>query len=512
MEQFIAQHADCVVGVLEGFDRMLFRGTMRSLLYVDGMAAFLATHRVLLKHWSSFVNGLSMRLKDHAAAVAAKAGRPLRYLASSRVSKESIAQQIARDDGVTDGLVCVLTCVEPCQTYCVRRDRARRELVLEGSERKCLHVYFYWMDRQFGLMHARLQTWAPFTMQVCLNGREYLARRLTKAGIGFEQRDNCLARVDDLPRAQAMLDDLEKRDWPRLLNAIARRCNPLLKDERLRMRDYYWGIRQAEYATDVMFRDDASLARAYPPLVRHAMQAFSCEDVLRFLGKKLDGHFKGQVRCEQRRRPEGVRVKHWVDENSIKMYDKQGCVLRIETTINNPRRFRVRRWGTLHGQRVKTWLPLRQSVADIARRAEICRAANHRYLAALAAAGRCEPVRQVLDPVARSIVRDGRSYRCIRPISPQDAAVFQILMRGEHLLAGFRNRDVRAALDAHADADPHRLRRVSGQTSRLLRLLRAHGLIAKIPTTHRYRVTDRGRQVMAISLQIRDADSAKLAA
>jgi len=91
------------------------------------------------------------------------------------------------------------------------------------ARRKCSFLYYYYMDREFGFMHVRVQTWLPFTIQVCINGREYLARRMDRAGIAYRQRDNCFTWIEDVPRAQRMMDDLERRRWPRVLNVWARR-------------------------------------------------------------------------------------------------------------------------------------------------------------------------------------------------------------------------------------------------------------------------------------------------
>ena len=203
-----------------------------------------------------------------------------------------------------------------------------------------------------------------------------------------------------------------------------------------------------------MFADEASLKAVYPSLVNHAVQQFGCRDVMRFLGRRFHRDFNGEVTSNVKHRPEGVRVKHWVEENSIKMYDKQGSVLRIETTINNPRRFNVRRKATRHGQLVTAWFPMRKSVADTARRVEISRAANERYLEALGVVGEPSSTRQMLDPVSKRIVRKGRSYRALRPIEPEEAKLFSILLDGTFLLQGFRNRHIRRRLYPGSERNP----------------------------------------------------------
>jgi len=510
MESFLQRHADSVTGVLMGWDRLLFRGSLMSLSYPDGLGAFLGSRKILYKDYGKWARQMFERLKDHAEQMAERAGREFRYLSSSAVSKEQVAREIIDRDGITEGLVCVLSCVESCITLSIGRDPVKKHLKLVKQERKCLHLYFYYLDREFGLMHVRLQTWLPFGISVCLNGRDYLARRMEKAGIGFEQRDNCFARIDDLPRAQKMLDDLDRRRWDRTLDAMAKRVNPLLKE--LDLWGYYWSVRESEYATDVMFKDEKSLAALYPLLVDQAMKQMGSQDVLRFLGRRTNSRFNGEVTSDIQVRREGTRIKHRVEENSIKMYDKQGCVLRIETTINNPKRFRVYRPVRHKGRRVKRWATMRRGVCDMYRRAQVCQAANARYLQALSVVGQTAVISRVLDPVSRRITKDARPYRALRPVSVDETRVFEIVMQGKFLLNGFTNADLRQQLLGDPGDDPGNKRRQSGQITRLLRLFRAHGLIGKVSTTRLYRITERGQHLMNAALRIRQTDISKLAA
>ena len=106
-------------------------------------------------------------------------------------------------------------------------------------------------------MHVRLQTWFPFPIQVCINGREWLAREMDKAGIGYKRRDNCFIHIDDIPKVQEMADAAVKRNWHKLLDRFSDKFNPLVK--LLDIHGYYWTIREAEYATDILFKDPAYL-------------------------------------------------------------------------------------------------------------------------------------------------------------------------------------------------------------------------------------------------------------
>jgi hypothetical protein len=513
MERFLKRHRDRIIGSIAGFDRLLFRGSLLSICHRDGMDKFLGSQGVLYKDWGPFVQRISARIKAQAKRMAQEAGRPFLYLASPQRSKEEVAQELVKRDQIQEGLVCVLSCVEPCQTFGIRRDRDSQRLKLVPQERKCLHLYFYYLDREFGLMHIRLQTWLPLTIQVCLNGREWLARRMHQVGIAYEQKGNCFTGIADLPRAQALMDELVERRWAKVLNAWARRVNPWLAPQvQPRWRGYYWTLRESEYASDVMFRSAEALAEIYPALCRQAIEQFGAPQVSRFLGRRTSIRFNGELRSHLERRVEGVCVKHWVEENSIKMYDKQGSVLRVETTLNNPRRFRVRRSATRKGQRVVGWLPLRKGIMDIRRRVELSRAANGRYLEALAVVGESKPSHRILDPVSQRVETPPRSFRALRPISPQDSRVFAVLLRGEFRLQGVRNQDLRHHLYPDRGTDPPSRRALAGQITRLLLLLRAHGLLYRVAKTYYYRLTEKGHEVMSTALKFRQTDFALLAA
>ena len=184
MDAFIQRHQQDVIGVLSGFDRMRFRGTLRSISYAKGVDQFLGAVGVRYKDFKNYVGGLSQALIDHGEQVAQQAGRPFEYRASSSEDKQAEALRIAERDGITEGLVCVLRGVEPCMSFGIRRN-GKGGVGLRSEPRRCLHLYYYYLDREFGLMHVRVATWLPFGIHVCLNGREYLARRRSKAGIAF---------------------------------------------------------------------------------------------------------------------------------------------------------------------------------------------------------------------------------------------------------------------------------------------------------------------------------------
>jgi hypothetical protein len=510
MERFLQQYQSQISGVLSGPDRLLFRGVLRSISYVQGLETFLASIGVLNRDFMAYAERVSKSICEHAQRFAQKTGRPYAYVASSRASKEDIAHQIAMRDKVEEGLVCVLGCVEPCRSVTVHRNKRQKRLDLAYQERRCLHVYFYYLDREFGWLHVRLQTWFPFAIQVCVNGREWLGQKMRRVGMNFQQQDNCFTQIADPRKAQRWMDQFLSRRWAGWLERWARRVMPwLASTDGSKLRGYYWTVRQGEFATDVMFRDAPSLDRVYPTLVRHAIEHFRSEHVLRFLGRRCVVRGESKSRMEKRR--EGVCVKHFLQENWIKMYNKQGSVLRIETTINNPKRFKVWRHVTRRGKAVKTWAVLRKGIADFRRRAHICLAANRRYLQALSFAVVPQAAHKTLDPVSKPCIRGGQRYRALRPISPEDSQKLVLLQDGRFALDGVRNRDLQARWPDPAANDPDG-KRTAARITRWLRLLTAHGLLFRLPRTHCHRLTHKGHAILTCALQVRNTDMQKLAA
>jgi hypothetical protein len=517
MQSFIQRHAANVIGVLNGFDRVRLRGTLRWLANTQGMLSYLYAAKILLKEFKDYAVGVTERIRAASHQLAEEAGRPLMYLNSTAISKEETARKIAERDGVKEGLICVLTCTEPCFSYRIGRNREKRQLELRGERLKCLHHYFYFRHPQLGFLHLRLQTWFPLTIHVCLNGREWLARQMDLAGVGYVQRDNCFVQLADVQQAQALCDDQLRIHWGSCMNRLMQQVHPTHRElfPELPM-SYYWSIDESEWATDILFRSPQDLAQLYPSLIRHGMSTLGSPDVMRFLGRKLpqhggvSGHFRGEVVSDLKARPEGIRIKHRLNFNSIKMYDKQGSVLRVETTINDARDLKVYRRKEGDSQGKKAWLPMRKSAADVRRRAQVSQAANDRYLKALAAVEPGQSLGQLTSDLCQPALWQGRRARALNPFSGDDAQLLAAVSRGEFTLNGFRNRDLRALLYSTGPAAPSVVRRQSAAITRRLRLLRAHGLITKVSQTHRYTLTDKGRTAITALLAAKQADAAKL--
>ena len=289
MKTFLQRHQADIYGVLSGFDRIRFRGTRRAVLYPKGVMGLLWLLQVLLKNFAQFLEGHTKRLKSVTEELAK--GTPVgqvHYVNSSTESKEELVTRLVRQHQVPDdfsGIVAVLSCVEPCGTFGVYRNRAQQKLELRSMFRKCLHYYLYIRHPKFGLLHIRIQSWFPFRVQVCMNGREWLAKQLDAAGIAYVRQDNAFGWVADFEAAQRLLDEQGRTNWPEMLSGLLGEYHPAFVQlmEQLKLPEPYWTAEQTEWATDVSFRSAETLGRLFPRLVRHAVHGLGCTDTMRFL-------------------------------------------------------------------------------------------------------------------------------------------------------------------------------------------------------------------------------------
>ena len=496
---FVTKFFSLIVSTLSCFDRVLFKGYL-PFRSAPQLEAFI-DHVLKIKRtdFLKFAQKQSERLVTHAKRLASAEAAPYRFL-KGKQRKDDLAHRIALDRGLLEGLVCVFCCIETCPSFKLVYGDKRPRFVSEPRPQRVL--YFYYLDPDFGLIHLRLPTWFPFTLQVYVNGHEWLARQMLQQQLGFVQKDNAFTQLDDPQKAQKLADRFAHLPWRKLLNRFARRINPLLREPWLRQPGYYWVIDQAEYATDVLFPSRQALAGLYPRLLDHAAVHFSAKDILTFLGRKLHGNFLGEVLtdCKKERWP-GARIKHRMKNNWLKMYDKFGLILRVETVINNPREFKVRRWGIRNGRRQLVWAPMNKNVGNLCRYQEVAAAANGRYLEALAVVDNPAPAYRDMEELTEAKEVRGRSHAGFNPARAEDVKLFGAVLEGNHLVRGFRNGDIREALYGKAKSGAERLRE-SRAVSRMLKRLHVRGLIKKVPRTRRWEVTKKGRRLLGAAVQL----------
>jgi hypothetical protein len=496
--RFLTKFASLVVCTLHCFDRVIFKGhlAMASPRELERFVDYVL--RVRRSHFIKVLApGYSDRLVEHAQRWACKAGRTYLYRTGS-FRKDHWAEQRIHEQRIERGLVGILCTQETCNSFQLVPGDHRPRFVSRPRAQRVL--YYYFLDPQLGLIHVRLQTWAPFTLQVYVNGHDWLAQQMVRLGLGFVQKHNAFTQLDEPAQAQRQADRFARLDWTKILGRYGRLVNPLLGQD-LACYRVRWVVDQAEFATDLLFTSPGVLTGLYQKLLQFATLTFTPKDILGFLGRKWDRRFDGDVQTEVKTdRLLGTRIKHRMTKNWLKMYDKFGQILRVETVINRPKEFSVYR--TRHhrdGGTSQGWFPMNKDVGSLIHYQEQAMACNRRYLDALAVVDDPAPAYQELRQLTEPKVVAGRSLAGFNPARADDVRLFAAVLDGDHVARGFRNRDVRAALFGHDDKDKAR---PSAAVGRLLKRLHARHLLAKIPRTRRWRVTDRGRHLLGLAVQL----------
>ncbi len=494
--KLIELYQDKVMGAIHGLDRIRFRGTLRCLANEVGIRVFLMSQKILLKHFTCWAKGITQNIRDHCAQQADLLGIKTNYLNRSGINKEEWARRVAMEQGLPAGPICNFSVLETCYAPQIKGNKAKKLLELKIVPSKCIHLYHYFDHPDYGFGHVRLQTWAPYNIFICLNGRHWLERQLQNAGIAYVKEGNCFPWIEDIAAAQHLLNQQLQSCWAKVLVGLVKQMCPRLDQALLPVRpDYYWSADETEWASDIMFNSAGDLDGLYPSLLYHGIKTSDSASVMRYLGRRGGGLLPCEVQSDYRRRYEGLRIKHWKNNNSVKMYNKSGSILRIETTINNSRDFKVFRHPDDDTKRPASWQKMRKGVSDLHRRCKVSQQCNERYADALSAAQIQEKLKEVAAPSCNRVTKQGKKYRGLNPWQEEDGQLLMFLSQGEHALNGFRNRDLRLWLYPESQKRPKaQQRKYSGRVTRRIKLLRVHGLVRKVARENRYVLTAKGQK------------------
>jgi len=489
MASLVERYADRIVGVVSCFDRVVIMGTLPAICHARAMEGHLRAHSVRLFDYPRWAEPLRDELRANAERLAQEAGLEIEFIRRKDFRKEERVKQIVARRGDHPGLVHIFSAMEPCLSFKPWHDKTSGTTSLRPTDAKCLHYYFYFIDSELGLCYLRVPTWAPFRLQFYFNGHNQLASRLREEGIDCALCDNAFVHIADFERAQQLAEVRAER-LHRLLDRLARQYCPVVARF---SGGYHWSLMQVEYATDILWQRPADLKPLYDALVRTAVHAVRAEEVATFLGRKLSPHYAGEAGTDFHTRVEGTRIKHAMGKVSIKMYDKLGWILRVETTANDVTFFK-------HHRRVEhrdgTWeskvAQVKKSIYSLPVLAELMGAANRRYLEYLAALDDPTAGMRDLDRIGKSVEDQGRTWRGFNLFADGDLKLLEAIARGEFQLSGLQNRHLQQLLGLRP-----------GQISRLLKRLRLHGLIKKIARSYKYYLTKLGRNVVLLALKLR---------
>jgi hypothetical protein len=492
MELLTERHADEIAGVLSCYDRILIQGILPGLCYADGMTGYLKARQIRVFDYAQFAQPLRDALRENAERLAAEHGLELLFIRKKNFRKEDRVKEILEQRGHHPGLVCIFSALEPCGTYQPWHDKKTGKTYLRPDDGKCLHYYFYFIDEELGLCYVRVPSWCPFRLQVYLNGHHWLAGQLRTQHIEFTLLDNVFTQIADWNQAQRLADGWQAEKIHHKLDEFAQRYCPVIT--RLGV-SYHWSLDQTEYATDIVFRRQADLQAIYDPLTRTAIHAVKAEHVATFLGKKLHGNYQDELGNRFDVRIQGTRIKHTMGPVSLKMYDKFGLILRIETTVNKVSFFpHYRQVEHRDGTRVTKWTRMKKSLYSLPPLREALRAANHRYLEFISTLADPSSAVEKVRKLSQTVMEHERSYRGFNLFCEEDQRLMQVLARGEFNIRGLQNRTLRNHLTDQS----------SGQVSRLLKRLRLHRFIKKVGRTYRYYLTHFGKEIIAAALKLQE--------
>jgi uncharacterized protein YbcV (DUF1398 family) len=404
-ERFSAQ----IAGVLSCYDRLIVQGTIPDFCYGQAMTNYLNERRIRIFDYVQFAQPLREALREHAEAVAAENGIDVEFIRTSRMRKSDKITALIQQRGQHPGLVAILSAMEPCSTYKPWHDKATGKTFLRPDSGKCLHYYFYFIDEHLGLCYLRVPTWCPFRLQFYCNGHFWLASELQRRSIAHRMLDNSFCAIENFARAQELAKGLRIQTLHRKLDAFVRRFAPAVADLGV---TYHWSIDQAEYATDIVFRRREDLEAIYDRLTRTAIHTVKPENVATFLGRPLHPNNRDEIGNRFETRIIGTRIKHTMGPASIKMYDKHGLILRIETTVNDVSFFKhYRKVEHRDGTTETKWTAMKKGIYSLSPLRDVLCAANRRYLEFISAIDTPTAGIDALRKISETLYQGEHSYR-----------------------------------------------------------------------------------------------------
>jgi hypothetical protein len=492
VELLSERHAEQIEGVLGCWDRMLIFGTLPKICFAGGMTSFLFERKMRIFDYPKFAEPFRNRLRENAERLAAEAGLEIEFIRKRNFRKEDRVKEVLEKRGEHPGLVCIFSAMEPCSTYKPWHNKLTGKTYLVPDDGKCLHYYFYLVDEDLGLCYVRVPTWLPCRLQIYFNGHNWLAGQLRKLGIEHQLVDNAFVQIADWPRAQQIANGWEAKRMHRKLDAFARTYCPIYREF---AGGYHWSVDQCEYATDIVFRRQADLQAIYENLARTAIHTVKPDNIATFLGRKLSTQFEGEMGNRFNIRIEGTRIKHTMGPVSLKLYDKFGLILRIETTVNDLTFFKhYREVEHRDGSREIQWASLQKTIYSLPALRELLEAANRRYLEFLSAIEDPRAGRNKLNKLSQPVEQEGRRYSGFNLFNPDHENLLCSIVRGEFNISGLQNKTLRRHLPQLS----------SSQISRLLKRLRTHGLLKKVGHTYKYYATAFAKEVVATALKLRE--------
>lgn len=487
------QYKEQIRGVVSCYDRVIIRGTLPEWCFPQGMTTYLYKEHIRIFDYPNWAKPLNDKIHENAEKLAKENGIEIEFIRKIKdFRKEDRIQEIIKKRGSSPGLVHIFSAMEICTSYEPWHDKKTGKNYLRCDTGKCLHYYFYFIDPELGLCYMRVPTWSPFQLQFYFNGHNWLAAKLAKHSQPYVMQDNAFMEIHDFSAAQELSDKIQVDSLHQTLIILAQRYCPIIKEFGLA---YHWSIAQVEYATDIIFKRQSELKLLYEPLIRCAIHSVKPENIATFLGSKLYTSYEGEVGNNFNTRIEGTRISHHMGDLSIKLYDKFGLMLRIETTVNDVSQFKVyREIDHRDGSKSKGNAVMKKSIYSLFQLTRLLKASNQRYLEFISAFPDPSSGIKKLNTLSKTVESEERRYKGFNFFAEDDQRLLTVISRGEFNINGFRNQSLQ----------PYIIDKSPSQISRILKRLRTHGLIKKAGKTFKYYLTPLGKQVVTLGLRLKE--------
>jgi len=471
---------DHVTLEVEGIDRMYLNAYVPRLQCEIGVVRFFVLHRKATVASSALMNPITKKFVADIEAFAQKQNVPiLRF--EKRQRKDDVAKEhLARFRG-DEGVLFIGKAQEKSAVFRTESRRnpetGKRYPVIVRSTAIVNQYYIYAVDREFGPFFLKFCSYFPYTAKLCINGHEYVKRQLGKRGIAYEPLDNGILSCADVKRLQSICDGLDAETIDVFFRKWLRRLpHPFTPADRAAGYRYDLSILQAEFSLTQVLDRPVTGRIFFEEVIRENLDIGRPSQVQLIFDRRINRRTPGRFRT--RVITDGVVPSLHVDYLSarIKQYHKEGRALRTETTINNAPDFGVRKG-------LKNLPALRQ----------IGFQANRRLLDVQRISHDCALGEDAFRRVDQPIEVEGQRIAALRFSDPRVQALLSVLVLFILQPRGFSNRHLREHVAAMLGLEPSRM--TPGRMSYDLRRLRLHGLIARIPKTHRYRLTPFGLRI-----------------
>ena len=471
---------------LEAIDRMYLNGYVPSLQSGGGVVYFMKEHLGARVPSTTMVAPLSKRFVEAIEHFATTQGVDVVPFEKGE-RKATVAHQYLRAFSGDEGVLFIGKAQEKAGVF---RTEKRRNT--DGSTYPWIyrsttpvnHYYFYLLDRDFGPLFIKFCSYFPYAMKVCLNGHEWLKRQLTQRDIPYEPLDNGIRSSAEAARVQRIADSLDAAKIDAVVRKWLRRLpHPFTPAHRRAGYRYQLSILQAEFALSQVLDRPRTGRGFFEEVMRENLDLGRPDQMQLIFNRRVTRQTPGPFRT--RILTEGVVPSLHVDykKSRVKQYHKEGQALRTETTINNTYDFEI-------GRALRNLPALR----------EIGCAANRRLLRVEYLSHDCLIGDDHLDALTHPVVVDTQRAAALRLGDRRVLALMQTLCLFALSPTGFRHRDVRTHIAQFLGRDPEQY--AAGQMTYDLRRLRLHGLIERVPHTHRYRLTTRGARLAILYVRV----------